>query len=83
MTTSWNGAICPTCGACYLGSHQCSRGDLMRRIAELYDQLDRAAAPHAPGSLRERVDPTAGCPCRVENGGSGICGCIRGSMTTC
>lgn len=23
------------------------------------------------------TDPTAGCPCRPENGGNGVCGCYR------
>lgn len=30
------------------------------------------------------IDQTAGCPCRVENGGSGICGCVlSGWKITC
>lgn len=29
-------------------------------------------------------DPTATCPCRVENGGSGVCGCVMGApKVTC
>ena len=68
----WNGAVCSTCGARYVGSHECSRGDLLRRIADLYDRLDRAEKPAAPAPW----DPMAHCRCRVENGGSGICGCV-------
>ena len=29
------------------------------------------------------LDRTRHCPCRVENGGSGICGCILGSQVIC
>jgi hypothetical protein len=75
--TAWNGPVCSTCGARYLGAHSCSREDIARRIAELARLMD--ALPSATP-----VDRTAGCPCRPENGGSGVCGCIMGGATiTC
>lgn len=74
----WNGPICPTCGARYLGSHRCSRDDIMRRINELMALLPGAQAPSAPGAGGNN------CPCRPENGGSGICGCVLGGpQITC
>jgi hypothetical protein len=70
--TAWNG---PICGTGYLGSHRCSREDIARRIAELARLMDATDAP---------ANRTAGCPCRPENGGSGVCGCIMGGATiTC
>ena len=39
---SWNGPICNTCGARYLGSHVCTREDIMRRVNELLDHLSPA-----------------------------------------
>lgn len=68
----WNGPICPTCSACYLGTHQCDAADLLRKAAELTEMARRLQSPPLP------VDRTAGCPCRPENGGSGVCGCILG-----
>ena len=73
----WNGPVCSTCGARYLDLHRCSREDIARRIAELARLMDVIDAPRP-------VDRMAGCPCRKENGGSGICGCVLGGMTiTC
>ena len=75
--TTWNGPVCATCGACYLGTHRCSREDIGRRIAELARLMEVLNPP-------EPVDRTAGCPCRKENGGSGVCGCVMGGPTiTC
>lgn len=72
---AWNGPVCQTCGARWLNSHRCSDADLARRIAELARMMGSQSAP---------VDRTAGCPCRPENGGSGICGCILGGpQITC
>lgn len=71
-TSTWNGPVCQTCGATYLGQHQCSPADIGRRIAELARLLD--AVQQRP------VDRTSGCPCRPENGGSGVCGCVLGGM---
>lgn len=68
---SWNGPVCPTCSACYLGSHRCSREDLARKIAELARLMD---------TTQQTTDRTAGCPCRQENGGSGVCGCVLGGI---
>jgi hypothetical protein len=49
----WNGPVCPTCGACYLGLHACSRDDLTRRVDELTILRDAApvsVTPYPPGS---------------------------------
>ena len=74
----WNGPICGTCGARYLGSHQCSQADILRRVNELLALLNQ------PNVARDTVDTTRNCPCRPENGGSGICGCIFGGpKVTC
>ena len=71
-SATWNGPICQTCRAYYLGSHACSAADLTRRIAELQAILDG------------RSNATSGCPCRPENGGSGVCGCtLAGPQVTC
>lgn len=69
---SWNGPICTTCGARYISAHTCSNADLARRIAELAKLMD--------STRPTTTDRTAGCPCRPENGGSGICGCILGGL---
>ena len=70
---AWSGPICETCRARYLGSHSCSPADLTRRINELLGLLGHQA-----------TDRTAGCPCRPENGGSGVCGCtLGGPRVTC
>lgn len=42
-----------------------------------------AAAMRSSQPMRTGADPTANCPCRPENGGSGICGCIRNVKVTC
>ena len=77
---AWNGPTCGTCGARYLGSHVCSHADITRRINELLALLDRQPGPRC-GPARDRM---SGCPCRPENGGSGICGCILGGQqVTC
>lgn len=73
-----NGPVCPTCGARYLNTHQCSPTDLLRRAQELIDLAQRLPVQPDP------MDRTAGCPCRPENGGSGVCGCIMGGpQITC
>lgn len=41
VATAWNGGCCGVCGALYLGSHQCSIEDLMRRSDELRDMALR------------------------------------------
>lgn len=74
----WNGPLCPTCGKGYLGAHQCDPVDLLRKAAELTEMARRLQSPSQP------VDRTAGCPCRKENGGSGVCGCVlSGPQITC
>lgn len=49
----------------------------LRRILEMVGkQSDEEYA--------RRYDPTRHCPCRPENGGSGVCGCIMsGPKVTC
>jgi len=82
-SASWNGGVCPTCAARYLGSHACSADDLTRRINELLALLARVNAPNVH-SIAVPVDRTASCPCRPENGGSGVCGCTLGApQITC
>jgi hypothetical protein len=81
-TTSpmWNGPSCPTCGARYLGSHTCSHDDIVRRVNELLAML----ATLSPRRAADHADRMSGCPCRPENGGSGICGCVLGGpQVTC
>lgn len=74
---AWNGGVCQVCTARYLGSHQCSADDLIRRAQELL----RMAQGCSPG---DSADVTTGCPCRPENGGSGVCGCVLGGpKVTC
>lgn len=78
----WNGGVCPTCGSQYLGSHACSRQDILRRVRQLLDQLDAVGVQ--PQRYDFAQDRTAGCPCRPENGGSGVCGCVlSGPTVTC
>lgn len=78
-SVAWNGPICPTCGARYLGAHTCSREDLQKRIIELAQQM-----VSAPSSGECLTAGTRNCPCRPENGGSGICGCVLGGpQITC
>jgi len=73
-TFAWNGPVCGQCGAHYLGAHTCSREDILRHVTELLGLIDRAPT----------ADRTQSCPCRPENGGSGVCGCILGGPTiTC
>lgn len=69
-TGAWNGGICPTCFAVYVGSHACTRESIDARIAML-----QALRDSLPTGTTQR---TMGCPCRSENGGSGVCGCILG-----
>lgn len=80
----WNGPICPTCGP-YLGTHACqmrpcpgcATKDAV--IANLMKLLGGASAPLASPPSGQMA-----CPCRPENGGSGICGCILyGPKITC
>lgn len=73
---SWNGPTCQQCGARFLGAHACSREDIIRRIGELSLLLGNLG-----GTV---VDRTRNCPCRPENGGSGVCGCtLGGPSVTC
>jgi hypothetical protein len=75
--TTWNGGYCPTCGCRWLGSHYCTQDDILRRIGELMELLKTT------GPARN-TDRMSTCPCRPENGGSGVCGCILGGPTvTC
>ena len=75
--TAWNGPVCQTCGKGYLGMHQCSPADLLRKAADLIEQAGRLGGGCATGT----VDQTRSCPCRPENGGSGVCGCTLGGPT--
>lgn len=75
--TMWNGGVCAICGARFVGSHSCSREDVARRISELLSFLNTLP-------MRAPLDATQACPCRPENGGSGVCGCtLGGPQVTC
>ena len=55
--------------------------DILRRIERLESQLGPIGYPYLSPYVRQETtmkDPTSTCPCRVENGGSGICNCIFG-----
>lgn len=78
--TLWNGPTCLTCGALYLVAHTCSHEDIVRRINELLARL-RDLAPVRADLHADRMKE---CPCRPENGGSGVCGCVlSGLRVTC
>ena len=80
MGVAWNGPVCQTCGKGYLGTHECAPADLLRRAADLIERAGRCSQP----STAEPVDRMTHCPCRPENGGSGICGCVlSGPTITC
>lgn len=73
---SHNGPVCTICGKAYVGSHRCTVEDIDRRIAEL--EAYRATLTNPPGRpFTVRFDPRT-CACHPSNGGSGICGCVRG-----
>jgi hypothetical protein len=75
--STWNGGFCQTCGARYLGSHACTNEDILRRVTELLGMLNRP-------TVARGCDPTSACPCRPENGGGGVCGCVlSGPRVTC
>lgn len=85
---SWHGPVCNICGQGYIGNHTCRTSVLRDKIAELQKMIDKiekkqqdplkCCPPNtAPGWNWTPYD-TSGCPCRPENGGSGICGCIMG-----
>lgn len=77
-----NGPVCATCGRGYISAHSCNPADLLRKAADLIDTA-RGLQAHERTMQRAVADPvdrTAGCPCRPENGGSGICGCIMGGV---
>lgn len=87
-----NGPICGQCGVGFVSSHQCDPAELRRqamvllRAADSIDEHNKPKppwvppTPHRPYVAPAPVDRTAGCSCRPENGGSGICGCILGGM---
>lgn len=89
--TAFNGPSCPTCARTYVGVHTCSVEDLVRRASELREQADKlieqALTRFASLGPQPTLGPTervAGCPCRIENGGSGVCGCtLGGPKVTC
>ena len=57
--------------------------DLMRRSEELRDMALRRFESLNPQLARGPRD-TSACPCRRENGGSGVCGCtLGGPQVTC
>jgi hypothetical protein len=75
---TWNGAICQTCSKGHLGMHTCSPADLLRKAADLIERARQIE------HRTMHVNRTASCPCRPENGGSGVCGCVLGGpQITC
>jgi hypothetical protein len=83
-SATYNGPICTTCGVGYVSSHQCDPAELRRQAMRLLQTADAIDAHNGSAPLRRAsapvVDRTAGCPCRPENGGSGICGCVLGGL---
>jgi hypothetical protein len=78
-----NGPVCHVCMVPYIGIHRCRPEHIEARIDWLqdylrarYDEIFREATPvdvHISPGMRTRS-----CPCRRENGGSGVCGCVLG-----
>lgn len=83
--TLWNGGSCGICGALYLGSHECSVTDLLRRSDDLRDMALRRFKELNPQPTRgPNGERTVSCPCRPENGGNGVCNCtLGGPEVTC
>jgi hypothetical protein len=85
--TAHNGPICTVCALRYVGVHTCSVEDLLRRADELREQavrLEEKALSRLGPQPTASPDRLAGCPCRTENGGSGVCGCtLSGPEVTC
>lgn len=82
--TTWNGGHCGVCGALYLGGHACTVEDLLRRSDELRDLALKRFESLKPQPTVGPTDRMAHCPCRRENGGSGVCGCtLGGPQVTC
>lgn len=80
---SHNGPICATCGVGYIGAHQCEPAAIAQRIRYLLDILEQTGRT-TPAGQPPLPDRTRTCPCRPENGGSGVCGCILGGLqVTC
>lgn len=49
--TTWNGPLCGTCGKGYLGTHTCSREDILARVKALL-----AVCPGEPVGIFTKVD---------------------------
>lgn len=91
---SHNGPVCNTCGQGYIGNHTCKVSVLKDKIADLQKMIDQIEGqpkpPCCPPVTTTYPTPqwtqydTSTCPCRKENGGSGVCGCIFGGpQITC
>lgn len=81
-STTWNGGTCSTCGALWINRHECSVMDLVRRADELRDMALKKFEALNPQPTTG--SPAKTCPCRPENGGSGVCGCtLGGPKVTC
>lgn len=74
---AWNGGVCHLCSRLYLGSHRCSPIDLLDRAEQLQRMARERFEEMNPQETRGSR-PMSGCPCRPENGGSGVCGCTLG-----
>lgn len=81
---AWNGGRCHICNSGYLGSHRCDPEALVRRAHELLDMARREFDARLAASTPVDIEFRRSCPCRTENGGSGVCGCTLGGPTvTC
>jgi len=80
---TWNGGICTVCNTKWIDYHECDAKDLIDTAKRL---LDRAEEILQKDNFKRDnwSDARQSCPCRPENGGSGICGCILGGFrVTC
>lgn len=84
MTTGW---LCPKCGSGVAPSvERCPCGAEAKKA--IGNPLDPFWNPQSDRSQYVRgyyprlpVTNTMFCPCRKENGGSGVCGCILSGQT--
>lgn len=90
--SSHNGPVCTRCNVGYIDTHVCDPDVLIAMATELIAEAarirDTAAKKAAERwDLRITTDQLPGqalCPCRPENGGSGVCSCILGGVkVTC
>jgi len=85
--TLWNGPVCWDCGKPYVAYHSCDPADLEKKAALLQEKADvlrRQRDTMISWSYSSNSRDNSECPCRRENGGSGVCGCaLGGTQITC